>query len=71
MGQTRDAPGDQIIELGLIAQASEDDLGSQSGIAWIEVNGTPQQKVGSIAALMDFAENVEGSLARGGDQVLS
>jgi len=70
IGRARDAAGDQIIELRLIAEASEDDLSGEAGIARIERGGTLQQKIGSIAALVDFAENIEGDLARGGDQVL-
>ena len=69
-GRTRNAPGNQIIELGLIAEASEDDLGGEPGVARVELDGTLQQEVGSIAALLDFAENIEGDLARGRDQVL-
>ncbi len=70
IGRARNAASDQIIELGLIAEASEDDLGSEAGIARVELGGTLEQEVGSIAALVDFAENIEGDLARGGDQVL-
>ena len=40
IGRTGDAAGDQIIELGLIAEASEDDFGSQAGVAGIELGGT-------------------------------
>ncbi len=70
VGRARDAASDQIIELGLIAEASKDDLRGEAGIARIELGGTLEQQVGSIATLVDFAENVEGDLARGGDQVL-
>ena len=70
IGRTRNAASDQIIELGLIAEASKDDLGGKAGIARVELGGTLEQKVGSVAALVDFAENVEGDLARGRDQVL-
>ena len=70
IGRARDAASDQIIQLGLIAQASEDDLGGEAGIARIEWRGALEQEVGGIAALLDLAENIEGNLARGGDQVL-
>ncbi len=70
IGRTGDAASDQIIELGLIAEASEDDLGCETGIARVELGGPLQQEVGSIATLVDLAENIEGDLARGGDQVL-
>ena len=70
IGRTRHAPGDQIIQLGLIAEASEDNLGGKPGVARVELDGTLQQEVGSIAALLHFAENIEGDLARGRDQVL-
>ena len=70
LGRTRDATSDQIVELGLIAEASEDDLGSEAGIARVKLCGPLEQEVRSIAALVDFPENVEGDLARGGDQVL-
>ena len=70
IGRARDAASDQIIELGLIAEASKDDLGGEAGIARVELGGALEQEVGGIAALLDFAENIEGDLARGGDQVL-
>ena len=70
VGWTRYTASDQKIELGLIAETSEDDLGREAGIARVELAGTLQQKIGSVAALVDFAKNVEGDLARGGDQVL-
>lgn len=70
LGRTRDAASDQIIELGLMAEASENDLGSKAGVARVQLRGTLQQKVGSIAAQVDSAENIESDLARGGDQVL-
>ena len=65
VGRTRNAASDQIIELGLIAEASEDDLGSEAGIARIELGGPLEQEVGSIATQVDSAENIEGGLARG------
>jgi hypothetical protein len=34
------------------------------------MRGALQQKVRSVAAVVDFLENLEGDLARGGDQVL-
>jgi hypothetical protein len=70
IGRTRDAASDQIIELGLIAETPEDDLGGEAGIARVELSGALEQQVGSIATLVDFAENVESDLARGRDQVL-
>ena len=65
LGRTRNAASDQIIELGLIAKTSEDDLRSEAGIARIELGGALEQQVGSIAAEVNFAENIEGGLARG------
>ncbi len=65
IGRTRDTASDQIIELGLVAEASEDDFRSEAGIARIELGGALEQEVGSIAAQVDFAENIEGDLARG------
>ena len=70
IGWTRNAASDQIVELGLIAEASKDDLGGEAGIARVEWGGTLEQEVGSIAALLDFAENIEGDLSSRGDQVL-
>jgi hypothetical protein len=63
--RARDSASDQIIELGLIAQTSEDELGGQAGIARIERGGALEQQVGSIATQVNFAENVKGDLARG------
>ena len=37
IGRARNAARDQIIELGLIAQASEDDFGGEAGIARVEL----------------------------------
>jgi hypothetical protein len=65
IGRAGNAASDQIIQLGLIAETSEDDLGSEAGVARVELGGTLEQKVGSIAAQVDSAENVEGGLARG------
>jgi hypothetical protein len=68
--RARNASGDQVIELGLMAQASEDDLSGKTRIARVERNGALEQKIRGIATLVDFAENIEGDLARGRDQVL-
>lgn len=65
LGRARDAASDQIIELRLVAEASEDDLRSEAGIARIELGGALEQQVGSIAAEVNFAEHIEGGLARG------
>ena len=54
----------QEIELSLIAEASENDFRSEAGVARVEMCRTLQKKVGSIATLVDFAEDVEGNLAR-------
>jgi hypothetical protein len=70
IGRTRNTASDQIVELGLIAEASKDDLGGEAGIARVEWGGTLEQEVGSVPALLDFAENVEGDLSSGGDQAL-
>ena len=64
LGRARNAASDQIIELRLIAEASEDDFGGEAGIARFELRRALQKKVGCIAALLDFAENIEGDLAR-------
>ena len=45
IGRARNAASDQIIELGLIAEASEDDLGGEPGIARVELGGPLEQKV--------------------------
>ena len=65
IGRTRNPACDQIIELGLIAKASEDDLGSEACIARVELGGPLEQEVGSIATQVDSAEDIEGDLARG------
>jgi nucleoside-diphosphate-sugar epimerase len=70
LGRSRNTASDQVIELGLIAEASEDYFGGERGVARIEMRGALQQKVRSVAAVVDFLENLEGDLARGGDQVL-
>ena len=49
--RARDEAADQMIELGLIAKASEDDFGSQPGIAGVELGGVFEQQVGRVAAL--------------------
>ena len=64
LGRAGNAASDQIIELGLIAEASENDFRSEAGVARVEMCRTLQKKVGSIATLVDFAEDVEGNLAR-------
>ena len=70
VGWARDTARDQVIELGLIAEATQHDLVRKTGIARVELRGPRKKQVGSIAALMDLAKNVKGGLARGGDQVL-
>jgi len=67
---TWDAAGDEVIELGLVAEASVDNFRSQARVAGVELRGALEQKVGGITALVHFSEDVEGNLARGGDQVL-
>ena len=64
LGRTRNAAGDQIIELRLEAEASENDFRGEAGVARVELRRTLQKKIGSIATLVDFAENIEGYLAR-------
>ena len=61
---------DQVIELRLIAQASEDDFRSQGRVARLEPDGSFEQEVGCEAAFVNFAKNVERDLARGGQQIL-
>ena len=68
--RARCAQGDQIIELGLVAEASEDNFGGERGVARVEMRAALQQKVRSVTAVVDFLENIESDLARGGDQVL-
>lgn len=70
VGRTRNTAGDQIIELRLIAEASEDNLGREACVARVELGGALEEQVGCIAALVDLAKHVESDLARGGDQVL-
>lgn len=70
LGGTWNAAGDQVIELGLVAKASEDDFGGERGVARVELRGALEQQVGSVTAVMDFSEDIEGDLARWGDQVL-
>ena len=61
---------DQIIELGLIAETSEDDLSGEACVSRVELRRTLKQQIRSVATLADLAENVEGGLARGRDHVL-
>ena len=67
IGRARDKAADQMVELRLIAQASENDFGSEPGIAGIERSRVLEQQVGCIAALGNFLEYVEGDLARAAD----
>jgi hypothetical protein len=60
---------DQVIELGLIAEASEDDFRCEAGIAGAEFDGMLEKKVGCIAAIVDLHEYVKRDLACGRDQV--
>ena len=62
--RARDTASDQIVELGLVAEASEDDFRGEAGVARIELRRALQKKIGSIAPLLDFAEDVESDLAR-------
>ena len=51
---------DQEIELCLVTEHAENDLGGETGIAGIERRGAGEQQIGRIAAAADFAESVEG-----------
>ncbi len=44
LGRSRDTARDQIIELGLIAQASVNNFRSQAGIARVELRGALQKR---------------------------
>ena len=65
--RTGSKPLDHMVELGLIAQASEHDFGRQPSIAGVKFGRVFQQDVGSIASGMDFAQDIERYLARGGN----
>ena len=54
----------QMVELRLIPQTSEDNFGSQAGIPGIQRGSVPEQQIGCIAALGDFVEYVESNLPR-------
>ena len=58
---------DQVIELRPVAQHAEYDFGCEPGIAGGKSGGVGQQKVGSKAALLHLAEDVEDSGAGGRD----
>ena len=58
---------DEVIELRLVAKCAEDDFGSESGVAGIEFCGLCEQEVGSVAAGIHLAEDVEGDCAGAGD----
>jgi hypothetical protein len=66
---TWDKAANEVVELRLIAETSEHDFGSETGVARIQAGGVFQQQVRSIAALSDFVEDVVSDLSRGGDQV--
>ncbi|MBV6431381.1 MAG: tRNA 2-thiocytidine biosynthesis protein TtcA [Bryobacteraceae bacterium] len=61
------AEGDEVIELSLIAEGSEDDLGGESGIAGIEGGGDGAEEVGGPGSGLDPKENIESGAAGGGD----
>ena len=71
LGRARDAACNQVIELGLEAETAEDNLGGETGIPRVKLRGTLEEQVRSIAAVVNFSEDFEGDLARGGDQLLS
>jgi hypothetical protein len=56
-----------VIELGLIAKASENDFRGEAGIAGIQLVRAFQQEVGCVAAGIDLAEDIEGDLAGAGN----
>lgn len=56
---------DEVVELGGVAQYAENDLVSERGVAGIEVARLLEQRVARVAALRDFAEDLEGSFAGG------
>jgi len=64
LGRAGNTASDQIIELRLVAEASENDFRGEAGVARVELHRALQKKVGSIATLVDFAEDIEGDLAR-------
>src|SRR5437588_3578523 len=54
---------DEVIELGLVAEAPEDDLAGEAGVARVEWRGLLQQNIGCIAAFDNAAKYVECDLA--------
>jgi hypothetical protein len=59
---------DQVVELELIAQATENEFVYQTGIARVERGGPGQQKIGSVAPSPGIEENVKSNAAGGGYQ---
>ena len=59
---------DQMIELGLMAQAAENDLRSESGVPCLEVRRAIHQKIRRVATLNYSVEHFKRNLARGRDQ---
>src|SRR5437016_2302401 len=61
---------DEVIDLGLIAETTENNFTGKPGIARVERGGLFQQNIGCIAAFDNAAKYVECDLAGGGHQVL-
>jgi hypothetical protein len=51
---------DQVVELRLESQDSEDDLRRQAGVARIEVGRSGEKEVGGVSALVYALQNVKG-----------
>ena len=58
---------DQEVELALVAQASEDQSFGERGIAGIERRGFVAQKIGGVAAGVNFNEDAKGNGSSGGN----
>jgi hypothetical protein len=58
-----------MIELGLIAQASENDFGTQAGVPRGKLGRPGHQQIARISAVMHSVEHVERNLASRGYQL--
>lgn len=54
---------DEVVELGLVAEGSEDDLGGETGVAGVEGCGGGAEEVGGPGAGVDAKEDIEGGAA--------
>jgi hypothetical protein len=59
------AVGDEVVELGLVAEGSEDDFGGETGIAGVEGGGGGAEKVRGPGSGFDAEEDIKGNAAGG------